>query len=237
MCLDDEILSDAEKQKLDRMAANFALPEEVRADIYKQEVLAVVQEAFKRAIADRRLTADEEKRLAAMSNNLGLKVAHDAESQRVVERFTLLARIDAGELPVIHPSVILQRGEVCHAEFPCRLHEMRTVTKRINYHGPSGRIRIMKGLSWRYGSVSVNRVTSEELRQLDSGVLYITNKRLLFNGAFKNVQTPFKKIIHFTLHKDGIQIEKETGRDQFYLGSGDLELISEVLESSLRCQK
>ena len=69
---------------------------------------------------------------------------------------------------------------------------------------------------------------------MDSGVLYITNKRLLFDGKLKSVQTPFKKIIKFTLYKDGIQIEKETGRDQFYLGSGDLELISEVLESVLR---
>ena len=67
----------------------------------------------------------------------------------------------------------------------------------------------MKGLSWRYGSVSVGRVTREEMRQLDSGVLYITNRRLVFNGASKNVSTPFKKIIHFTLHKDGIQIEKD----------------------------
>lgn len=92
----------------------------------------------------------------------------------------------------------------------------------------------MKGLSWRYGSVSVQRVTSEELRQIDSGTLFITNKRLLFNGAAKNVNTPFKKIIHFTLYKDGLQIEKDTGRDQFFLGQGDLEIISGVLEAALR---
>lgn len=92
----------------------------------------------------------------------------------------------------------------------------------------------MKGLSWRYGSVSLNRVTSEEFRQVDSGVLYITNKRLIFNGALKNVNIPFKKIIHFTVYQDGIRIEKETGRDQNFSGSGDLELVSEVLESALR---
>src|SRR4051794_24698923 len=112
-----------------------------------------------------------------MSKNLGITITHGAETQRLIERFKLLARIDAGDLPVIQPSVLLQRGETAHAEFACRLHEKRTVTKRINYSGPVGRIRIMKGLSWRYGSVSVSRVTTEELRQLDSGTLYITNKR------------------------------------------------------------
>jgi hypothetical protein len=64
--------------------------------------------------------------------------------------------------------------------------------------------------------------------------LHITNKRLLFNGTLKNVQVLFKKIIHFTLFKDGIQIEKETGRDQLFVGSGDLELISQILDAALR---
>jgi hypothetical protein len=234
--LNDQHLSEVEKQKLERMADNFTLTDTVRTEIYKEEALTVVQEAFNRAVGDRRLTAEEETRLMRMIENLGVTITHDAESQRLVERFKLLARIDTGDLPTIQPPILLQRGEVCHAEFPSALHELRTVTKRINYSGPSGRIRIMKGLSWRYGSVSVSRVTAEEWRRLDSGVLYITNKRLLFNGQLKNVNTQLKKIIHFTVHKDGIQIEKDSGRDQVYLGAGDLELTSGILEAALRAR-
>lgn len=233
----DEHLSDDEKKKLDEMTDNFDLPVEVVRELYKAEVLAVMQKAFNQATADRRLTADEESRLVQMGENLGIRIEHDEKTQRVIERFKLLARVDAGELPVIQSNVILQRGEACHAQFACNLHEKRTITKRINYQGPSGRIRIMKGLSWRYGSVSVSRVTSEELRRIDSGVLYITNKRLLFNGAAKNLNTPLKKIIHFTTFGDGLQIEKESGRDQYFLGAGDLELIGGVLESVLRIGK
>src|SRR5712692_8153618 len=77
----------------------------------------------------------------------------------------------------------------------------------------AGRIRIMKGLSWRYGYVNVNRVTTEQLRELDSGTLLVTNKRLLFNGSRKNVSVPLKRVIHFTLFKDAIQIEKDCGKD------------------------
>jgi hypothetical protein len=108
------------------------------------------------------------------------------------------------------------------------------LTRAIQYSGPSGRIRITKGLSWRYGQVSVNRVTSEELRQIDSGTLYVTNKRLLFNGTSKNLNIPYKKIIQFTLYKDGLEIEKDTGRDQYFLGTGDLELIGAILEAAMR---
>ena len=130
--------------------------------------------------------------------------------------------------------VLLQSGATCHAQFPSNLHELRTVTKAVSYHGPSGRIRIMKGLSWRYGYVNVQRVTSEQLKELDSGTLLITNKRLLFNGAKRNVSLPLKRVIHFTLFSDTIQIEKDSGKDQYFKGTRDLELIGAVLEVCLR---
>jgi len=210
------------------------LPEEQQQSIYKEEVLAVVQEAFNAAVADKRLTDAEEQRLIAISTNLGVKMTHDAETQRLVDRFRLLARIEGGTLPEINTNLSLQRGERCHAEFDSRLHEKRTVTKAIRYSGPSGRIRIMKGLSWRYGQVNVNRVTTEELKQIDSGTLYVTNKRLLFNGSARNVSVAYKKVIHFTLYKDGLRVEKDTGRDQYFLGTGDLEVIGAILESAMR---
>jgi len=235
--LSDQMLSDDEKRTLSLMAENLALPEAVRLRIYKEETQAVVQEAYKQAMSDRRLTEDEDQRLVAMAKNLEVEVTHDAGAQELIQRFRALARIDAGALPQVSAPIRLQRGEVCHTQYACSLSELRTVTKRINYSGTSGRIRIMKGLSWRYGSVAVKRITAEEMRRLDSGTLYITNKRLLFNGALKSVQTPLKKIIHFTLYNDGLQIEKDSGRDQFFAGQGDLEMIGTILESALRIQQ
>jgi hypothetical protein len=232
--LRDGVLTDEEKASLDAVARSFELTDAVRQAIYKDEVAAVIQQAFNEAIADQRLTDAEEHRLAAMSKNLGVTVAHDEKTDALIKRFRLLAQIEAGQLPIVNSGLVLQRGETVHAEFPCRLHEKRTVTKAIRYSGPSGSIRIAKGLSWRYGSVSVNRVTSEELRVIDNGTLYATNKRLLFNGAGKNLNVPYKKIIQFTLYKDGLKIEKESGRGQYFLGSGDLELLGAILETAMR---
>jgi hypothetical protein len=95
-------------------------------------------------------------------------------------------------------------------------------------------MRIMKGLSWRYGYVNLNRVTAEEMRALDSGTLLVTNKRLLFNGSKTNVSIPLTRVIDFTLFKDAIQIEKDSGKDQFFEGDGDIELIGAILNVCLR---
>jgi hypothetical protein len=232
--LADGQLSDQDKARLDGLAANFSLPDDLRTTVYKEEVQTVIQEAFNRAIADRRLTADEEQHLAAISENLGVKISHDAETDRQLDRYRLLAQIENGQLPQLQCGVLLQRGETCHAHFPCSLHELRTVTKAVAYHGPSGRIRIMKGLSWRYGYVNVQRVTSEQLKELDAGTLLVTNKRLLFNGTKKNMSLPLKRIIHFTLYSNAIQIEKDSGKDQYFKGTGDLELLGVTLEACLR---
>ena len=41
-------------------------------------------------------------------------------------------------------------------------------------------------------------------------------------------------MIHFTLFKDAIQFEKDSGKDQFFMGSGDIELIGAILDACLR---
>jgi hypothetical protein len=65
--------------------------------------------------------------------------------------------------------------------------------------------------------------------QLDSGTLYITSKRLLFDVP-KNTTIALSKIVHFTVFSDGLRIEKDTGRDQYFVGEGDLEVVGAVLE-------
>ena len=81
------------------MAQHFSLPEDVRVSIYKEEAHAVIQQAFNETIADRRLTEEEEQRLAGICKSLDITYTNDADTQRLVERFKLLARIDAGQLP------------------------------------------------------------------------------------------------------------------------------------------
>jgi hypothetical protein len=172
----------------------------------------------------------------SIAANLDITMNYDADLQQKISRFRLLAQIENGQLPLISTQLVLQRGETCHAQFPCALLEHRSVTKAVRYSGPAGSIRIMKGLRWRYGYVNVQPVTSEQLRELDSGTLYITNKRLLFNGRTKNSGLPLKRVVHFTTYQDGLRIEKDSGRDQIFKGPGDIELLGAILEAVLAGQ-
>ena len=72
------------------------------------------------------------------------------------------------------------------------------------------------------------------MTQLDTGNLYITSKRVLFDGTKKNVSIPLGKITNFTVFKDGLQVEKEAGKDPYFIGASDWELAGACLDSAAR---
>lgn len=230
--LSDGTFTAEEKAQLEATATALGMSEVQTKRLYGVAATAAVQSAFDAAVNDRRYSTDEEAKVNELAHSLGVTIQHGTDTKRIVERFRLLGRIDEGELPVITPGILLQRGESCHWSGPATHKELRTVTKRINYSGPSASIKIMKGVRWRVGSVSVQRVSSEVMTEIDRGTLYITSKRLLFDGAKKNTSIAIGKISNFTAFSDGIQIEKGSGRDAYFVGEGDWELAGAVLNGA-----
>src|SRR5687767_5028586 len=127
-----------------------------------------------------------------------------------------MGQIEDGDLPSVEVPILLQRVEICHFSGASAHHEIKTITKRIHYSGPAASIKIMKGVRWRVGSIAVQKVTTDVMTQLDTGNLYVTNKRVFFDGTKKNISIPLGKITQFTVFKDGVQIEKEAGKDPYF---------------------
>ena len=145
-----------------------------------------------------------------------------------------MGRIARDDLPSIAVSLMLQRGEVCHLAATGVVHkEMRVVTKRVNYSGPTFSVKIVKGLRWRAGSVSVDRVSEDVLTQVDSGDFYITNKRLFFQGVRKNTSIQLAKLMQFTVYRDGLRIEKAAWKDMYVVGAGGCELAGACLDAAV----
>lgn len=98
----------------------------------------------------------------------------------------------------------------------------------------TARIRIARGLSWRVGQLAVNRVTQDVLQEIDVGTLYVTSKRLIFNGSKKTTALPLRRILNFTIYQDGVQIEKDSGKDQYFMfDEFDGELLGAVLDAAI----
>lgn len=85
-------------------------------------------------------------------------------------------------------------------------------TGKVNYVGGSGRIRIAKGVSINTGR---RKAVSEKGWVFDQeGTIYITNKRIIFNGDHTNTNLPYDKMLS-AVCTDGeyLMVDRETGKD------------------------
>jgi hypothetical protein len=184
--------------------------------------------------ADRRLSPEEEGQLQALATDLGLSVTADEATAALLDRFRLLWRIENGELPEQEAPIRLGKGERCHTVLQVSHHEFRTVTEAVGYTGPTARVRLAKGIYWRFGAIKVAPIRRDVLKELDTGTLYVTSRRLLFDGTKGSRAFPYTKIINVKLYQDGLQIERDTGKDQYFQFTGDAELLGAILNGAMR---
>ena len=97
-----------------------------------------------------------------------------------------------------------------------------------SYGGPS--IRVAKGMTWRLGKFKSKSESHEELRNIDKGTLTITNKRLIFTGAVKNVNIELKKILSIEPYEDGISLSKEGEERPGYFTNIDKQKIAVAIQ-------
>jgi tellurite resistance protein len=224
-----------DKARLDQIATALRLRRERATELYSSAAHAVLQAALNAALADHRYSTSDEEHLEKLANALGAKLQFDPKTTEMLTRLRLLGEVEKGRLPSCDVAILLQRGEICHHAIMGVAHkELRTVTKRINYGGPTASIKIMKGLRWRMGSLAVQRVTQDVMTEVDRVDVFITSKKVFLKGLRKNTSIPLGKVIHFTVYSDGLQLEKESGKDVYLVGSGDWELAGACLDAASR---
>ena len=223
-----------EEESLKFLQNNLLLPDELKNKIDNECRTLFVNDFYKKMVSDERLSPDEINEFNAIAKSLNATVILDDASRELYNKFKLYWNIENGEIPPLNVDLNLHKNEVCYFKTLTSLHEQRTITKRINYGGPSYSIKIMRGLYYRTGSYNVKKVQEEQLVMLDNGYLYLTNKRLLFIGNKKNSTIRLNRILAFTPYTNGLEIVKDSGRNPFFLIDGDIDLFAMILSRVLK---
>ncbi len=119
-----------------------------------------------------------------------------------------------GELPAtVVVDMILAPNELCY-------HTINTTwcQTRVSTHGysgasvsfPSG----LKGVRFRFGGYTPMK--TEQMTALSKGTIYVTSKRLLFNGEARNTSIPLNKIVGGHVFSDSVRIEKSAGKPDLF---------------------
>ena len=165
------------------------------------------QDAFLRyadnALADDHLTEDEEDAVAAVAEAMGFE--QDDFERSGIYTHLQVAKVNDGRLPTVsEPNLIAKQGEVVHLEASAAL--LKEVTQREFRAGSQGfSFRVTKGVRYRVGSTRGRLVTvGTSIEVADTGVLSITNRRVVFLGDRKTIDMPYAKLAGMHLFSDAI---------------------------------
>jgi hypothetical protein len=225
----DGIFDENKQAFLNKLKQNLQLPDAIAEKISQESRTQLVKDKVDAISEDNRISPEEWEELNLLAKNLDVNLTMDDKSKAVLEKMKLFWIIENGDLPVKQVEINLQKNEKCYYSSYAEWYENRTVTKRINYSGPSYRIKIMKGLYYRVGSIKPRRITMEQLQQIDLGVVYITNKRIIFMGNKKNTNILFSKILFIVPYHDGIEIEKSTGKSPILKVFNNADILAMII--------
>jgi hypothetical protein len=206
---------DEETKEFKQLAMQLNLTTGEAEQVVNEVRKNIIEEFSAKMVADFRVSPEETEEFERLCK--GLDVTIDRQSREQLEKLQLLWNIENGELPVYEPNIILQKKELCHYKAGVSLYEKRKVTEGVRYSGPTYRLRIAKGFSYRLGNISTQRVSKDVMTLIDSGTLYITNKRIIFNGSKGTKTIRYNQIIDLHPYSDGVEIVKETGKSPTFI--------------------
>jgi hypothetical protein len=221
----DGRVNEEQKQQLEKIKSEYGL-----SDVEINRASAnVFLNIYNKVISDRVVTDEEFTMIKKLQVQLGIPDQEVPRQLTTLARLNLLTKIQAGDLPVISPRILLQKNEITQYECPCSLFEERVISRRYEggYRGVS--FRIVKGVYYRTGGFKGHPVVETGMVKVDNGTLFVTSKRIVFNGIQKTFSIPYKKLINLSIFQDGIQLNKEGKAKAQALKIEDPELVATLI--------
>lgn len=225
-------ISAGDKAALVELQKAISLPSDLADTIYKEVCQAHLNEFVKAFGADARITPDEDQRLQAISKNLGVKLSADAK--RTVERFKQYWTIENTSLQIIEVNTSLQKLEQCHfyAE-AVQWYEERATIRRTNYDDHYEQYKSFDVVDLQSNSTSAQTDRFDIIKRISTGNLYLTNKRLIFEGHGKVTSVKLNTIVGVKAYKQGILVDKLTGKNMLLLMNRDTDNLALLIQRLL----
>jgi hypothetical protein len=228
----DKTINDEERRFLAELERRLGLERKVREKIQAESSEVLIRELFNDIVRDKRISDEEDAALTELAKNLAVDLTFEPKTKALYDRFRLYWKIENGQMDPIKSQINLFKGENCYFETNCEWYEYRSVTKRINYAGPTYRLRLAKGLYYRVGSMKVQPIRDEELRLIDRGKPFLTDRRIIFMGSRNNRSMRLNSILDFQSYNNGVELMRSTGKNPF-LGFPDQSDIFSLLLARL----
>lgn len=200
----DDDLTDDERAAYADAAEATGIGADEAAAILSMAVEWRMSQEIATAVADERLTADEEARIDTLGHALHARLDLDDATRDRLARAKRLWQVEQGALPEAASPIALPKTEQCLYAGYGQALEPRSRGKQSFVHS--------------YGS----------------GDIVLTTKRIIFNGGDKNFAVRLNTVVDYAVYDDGVEVRKATGKPlTFALGQKD-EWFARLFERARR---
>ena len=222
-------VSDEEKAILTELRQLLSLPADLADNMYKDVCQALLDQFVEECSAGARITPEEETWLLALSTNLGVRPS--ISTKRTIDRFKRYWQVENTDLPVIDIPIACQKLEHGHyAASEVRWCEERATARRTKYDDHYDHHKSFDVVDLRSNRPSSSKDTFDILKRIDTGNLYLTNKRLIFEGQQKTTSIKLNTVVRVKAYKQGVLIDKLTGKSMLLLFSQDSDMLALLCE-------
>jgi hypothetical protein len=226
----DGTISSDEIAELDRIREDGDIkPAEVR-----MVALAIYRGALRNAMADEKLTPEEDEALQKLQAQLGLSERDLGDEVDGLARLRLLARVERGDLPSVESPIALVPHETCHWVVQATLAERIDLRRHTNADivGIEQTVNGQKPFN-AAGHREALR-PNEEILPVDLGMFVVTSRRAIFQGARRNVSVPHARLDSITLYADGVRIDEPGDNTRGFILLDDADITTAILLQAAR---
>ena len=204
----------------------------------KQAVKNVVPLVIEDALDDGIFSEEEQQSIDAFLDVYGLAANDiDEKGRNMLVRGALIRdllegvvkpRIDASSLP-FKPV----KGEVSIWGYDGMT--VAEIRQESQWQGGSQGVsfRVAKGVYWRVGKAAAQRVTTEAIRDLGSGVVFITSHHLYYHVGNKSERIKHDKIFNIAKYSDAVVVHREgASKKPLVLKTDDTWFLANILQNA-----
>jgi len=216
----DERLDNKEESKLLHLGRQLNLDEDTISELFASELQKLITEKIEEALEDGEFSPSEELHIKTLCDRFNISPVYEQTLQDSINEARDVWTVKHGCLKTIETNLSLSRNEMCYSHMFVEWWEIRrNAFTTLRTHNPELNKPRPSSIALSYAPI-----VEDCLLQIDSGSLYVTNKRLLFVGKSSTRTIPHKKIIEIVQYRDGIKINKGTGRSPYLIGGHPLIL-------------
>jgi hypothetical protein len=217
----DGRLTEEEKVFLDQLKETLSIHERLAEKIYAQAAQDYFSNFYNNITADYRISPDEEKELDEIAKSLGLSLTMDEAARSTFDKMKMLWLIENDKTPSIEVSLPLVKNEQCYFKTEC-----------------AWSIESRSSQSLKVLAYSQNRKAElysvkpeDELKTIEKGILYLTNKRLIFKSQKSTKTVNLNKLEDYCPFLNGVEITYDGGKNTFLRFYDHVDIFSALLEN------